>query len=174
MVREARHHDPDYADHGLSLYWLAAFPRLFRSLSLSSPTSARLIHRADTANGCLVARTISSTSKRTELHKRRVKIIARAATEFLCLEDGCFPGERRLRRVKRKLPILGAAHQENSLNPNIQRPSLNQTIKAQRPNKQSGSRTPTLRVDFYLSWMSLSSPLSFPFGLREPPRMLSP
>ncbi len=36
MVREARHHDPDYATHGLSLYSMAAFRKLFRSLSICS------------------------------------------------------------------------------------------------------------------------------------------
>ncbi len=42
MLREARHNDPDYADHGLSLYGMAAFRELFRSLSLCSRLCSRV------------------------------------------------------------------------------------------------------------------------------------
>ena len=120
-------------------------------------TSVRLLHGADTANGCLVARTFSSTSKRTETHMRREKTYMRAATGILCLEGGCFSAERRLRRVKRKLPILGTTHRENSLNPNTQRPSLQHPTTAHRPTNKAEAE----RLLCYLTFIYHGCPYFF-------------
>ena len=83
-----------------------------------------------------------------------------------CLGDGGLVVERRLRRVIRKLPILGADPQQGRLST---QPAIRyKNIATVPPN--SGSRPPVLLLDFYLSWMSLV----FSVPLASVPLSLSP
>jgi len=65
----------------------------------------------------------------------------RAVTESRCPADGGRGGGRRLRRVIRKLPILGATHRHDRLKPHTNTGLTAITI---RPENRSGVRTPRL------------------------------
>ncbi len=67
------------------------------------------------------------------------------------LEDGGLIVERRLRRVIRKLPILGVVPQQGRLSP---LPAIRYE-NITKVSRNSGSRPHALPLDFYLSWMSL-------------------
>ena len=75
----------------------------------------------------------------------------------------CLAAERRLRRVIRKLPILGAAPQQGRVCPLL---TTRHENTAKLP-PSTGGRPPALPIDKYLSWMSPIFPISdccyFPF-----------
>ena len=86
---------------------------------------------------------------------------ARTAPGTCVLEAGGLAVQRRLRRVIRRLPILGGDTQHGRLSP-LAAPRYENTAKASR---DSGGRPPALPLDFYLSWMS---PFTLPFTLFSP------
>jgi hypothetical protein len=73
----------------------------------------------------------------------------KTATGELCFENGGTALVRRLRRVIRKLPILG-------VEPELSRLSAShiREVNSHTPECNKVGRTPFLPLDFYLSWMS--------------------
>ena len=67
----------------------------------------------------------------------------------VCFDDGGTALVRRLRRVIRKLPILGAEPERCRLSASHISKSSTAT-----PENTNVGRPPTLPLDFYLSWMS--------------------
>jgi hypothetical protein len=108
------------------------------------------------ANGCLVARThlVSKTEKRDRMHDAVREINSRTRKGGYCPNDGGPVVLRCLRRVKRKLPILGTALRPGRLN---LRPASSYLISPRMRNRRNG-KPPALPLDLYLSWMSLLFP----------------
>ena len=87
------------------------------------------------------------------------------ATHGPCLDDGVAAPARRLRRVIRKLPILGAVPEQ----PRLSASYASRYANHPKDTRTSGGRTPALLLDFYLSWKSL-----FPLGrFADAPRLLT-
>ena len=84
-----------------------------------------------------------------------------------CLKDGGLAVEHRLRRVTRKLPILGSAPQQDRLSP----VTVRSYVYVPKVSRSKEGRPPALPLDSYLSWMSpfcgLSNGALF-FQSREP------
>ena len=99
-----------------------------------------------------------NTTHENRTHQAVREILFGAVTPFLCLGDGGGATERRLRRVIRRLPILGD-------NPSHRRLSVPQIITYngapddfEITRSVSKGKPPYLPLDLYLSWMSLGFP----------------
>jgi len=74
----------------------------------------------------------------------------KSVTGEVCFDDGGTALVRHLRRVIRKLPILGVEPERCRLNAS----HINGYSIASPENTSNSGRTPFLPLDFYLSWMS--------------------